>query len=306
MTTIKRGRPSGKPDASVTTTSVSNPPDRTEAGAILAVERLGIVAFTNVAPLHWKLRPWDEDGHRSEFVRGVPTELNRALLAGEIDLTLISSIEFLRNRDRLKALPDFSVATLGPVRSVLLFHRDPWPDLHGARIAVTTDSATSVELLRVLLREDGVDAELVPMATDLDAMLAAADGALLIGDAALREGLARRTIGRSRPHITDLGEAWYERTRLPFTFAVWASREDRPPSRRMVAKLRAARQAGLGHLARVADEAAAELGTSPAAMLEYLASFRYHLAPPDRDGLEAFGARAVPRFAPDELRFWDL
>ncbi len=269
------------------------------------VERLGIVAYTNVAPLHWRLEPWDEDGHRAEFVRGVPSDLNRALLAGEIDLTLISSVEFLRHRDRLRALPDFSIATLGPVLSVMLFHRRPWRDLHGRRIAVTTDSATSVELLRTLLRRDGIEAELAPMAPDLDAMLAACDAALLIGDAALSEGVARREVGGEVPSVTDLGEAWYDRTRLPFTFAVWASRDDRPPSERMVAKLRAARQAGLGHLAAVADEAARTVGVSPEVMLRYLANFRYHLGPPDRDGLATFGRWAVPGFLEDELRYWE-
>jgi chorismate dehydratase len=279
-------------------------PAASEAAARL--ERLGIVAYTNVAPLHWGLVPWDEDGHRAAFVRGVPSELNRALLAGEIDLTLISSVEFLRHRDRLAALPDFSIATLGPVASVTLFHRRPWGELAGARIAVTTDSATSVELLRVLLAQDGIEAELVPHPPDLDAMLAAHDAALLIGDAALAEGVARREVGGAVPLMTDLGEAWYERTRLPFTFAVWASPIDRRPSDRLVAKLRAAREHGLGHLADVAADAAARVGISPAAMLRYLANFRYHLGPPDRDGLATFGRWAVAGFREEELRFWDV
>lgn len=288
--------------------------DRAAAGALPApgaeeprgTERLGIVAYTNVAPLHWRLAPWDEDGHRATFVRGVPSELNRALLQGSIDLTLISSVEFLRHRDVLRALPDFSIATIGPVYSVSLFHWRPWSALSGARIAVSTDSATSVELLRSLLRRDGIEAELVPAAPDLDAMLLHHDAALLIGDAALAEGVARRPVGDRTPMMTDLGEAWYDRTRLPFTFAVWASRRDRRPSDRLVAKLRAARQQGLGHLADVASEAAGRVGVTPEVMLRYLANFRYHLERPDRDGLTTFGRWAVPGFREDELRFWDV
>lgn len=291
-------------DGALNRFAVSERPASTEA-AVVRTERLGIVAYTNVAPLHWGLEPWNEDGHRAEFVRGVPSALNQALLDGDIDLTLISSVEFLRHRDRLRALPDFSIATLGPVRSVMLFHRRPWPDLSGARLAVTTDSATSVELLRFLLARDGIDAELVPATPDLDAMLSGHDGALLIGDGALFEGVARRKIEGSVPYVTDLGEAWYDRTRLPFTFAVWASRHDRPPSERMVAKLRAARQAGLGHFAAVATDAAQRVGVTPEVMLRYLANFRYHLTPPDRDGLMAFGQAVVPGFDPDEVRFWD-
>lgn len=265
-------------------------------------ERLGIVAYTNVAPLHWGLAPWPG----ARFHRGVPTDLNARLLAGDLDLTLVSSAEFVRHRDRLVALPDFSIATLGPVHSVTLFHLRPWADLQGGRVAVTTESATSVALLRALFDADGLDVAFVPRPTDLDAMLADFDGALLIGDAALEESVARRPVGGSVPLATDLGEAWYARTKLPFTFAVWAADAARPPSPRLVAELRAARERGLGHLADVARAEAALRGLSEAVVLRYLANFRYFLTPPDRDGLEAFAARVDPTFRPGELRFWTL
>ncbi len=266
------------------------------------LERLGIVSYTNVAPLHWGLTPWPG----TSFVRGVPTELNRQLLDGEIDLTLVSSIEFLRHRDVLRALPDFSIATLGPVYSVMLFHWEPWENLTGKKVALTTDSATSVQLLEVLLRETGIDAEFVPRPPDLDTMLAACDAALLIGDAALHEAVAKRPVNGQKPLITDLGKAWYDLTKLPFTFAVWASRKDRPPSELLVAKLRAAREHGLGELAAVSRPEAAKLGVSESVVQRYLGNFRYYLEPPDRDGLLAFAEQSIPDFRPDELSFWHL
>ena len=262
-------------------------------------EVLGIVAYSNVAPLHWRLEPWEG----ARFVRGVPTELNAALLAGAVDLTLVSSVEFVRHRHELVALPDFSVATLGPVHSVVLFHSVPWSALGGARIAVSEHSATSVALLQVLLEHHGLEAELVPAAPDLDSMLAGHDAALLIGDGALVEALSRRAIAGRVPYQTDLGKAWYAATRLPFTFAVWASRADRPPSRRLVAELRAARDRGLGHLAEVARTEAVELGISERAVLRYLVNFRYFLEPPDRDGLLAFAECVEPGMRREELRF---
>ena len=265
-------------------------------------DRLGIVAYTNVAPLHWGLEPWTG----ARFYRGVPTDLNARLLAGELDLTLVSSAEFVRHRDRLVALPDISLATLGPVHSVTLFHRRPWAELRGGRVAVTTESATSVALLRALFDADGMDVAFEPVAPDLDAMLAEYDGALLIGDAALEEAVAGRPIAGAVPLATDLGEAWYARTKLPFTFAVWAADAARPPSPRLVAELRAARERGLGHLADVAHAEAAARGLSDSVVLRYLANFRYFLTRPDRDGLDAFAARVDPTFRPGELRFWDL
>lgn len=269
-------------------------------------ERLGIVSYANVAPLHYRLSPWPG----TQFVRGVPTELNRQLLANEIDLTLISSFEFLRHRRILRALPDFSIATLGPVYSVMLFHWRPWSELQGKRIAVSSDSSTSVALLKLLLAEQGIDAELIPATPGLDSMLSRYDAALLIGDSALREAVTRRAFSgpeaEGKPLVSDLGEMWYRLTRLPFTFAVWASRKDNAPSRLLVAKLRAAREQGLGQLAKVAAQEAARLELAPHVVQHYLANFRYYLAPPDRDGLLAFAERALPELSEKELEFWDL
>ena len=264
------------------------------------VERLGIVSYTNVAPLHWNLEPW----RGAEFVRGVPTELNRMLLEGEIDLTLISSYEFLHHSDELKALPDFSISTLGPVYSVMLFHWEPWDELSGKRIALTTDSATSVQLLKVLLRESGIEAEFVAVEPDLDGMLETCDAALLIGDSALIEAVQPREIGGRTPLVTDLGEAWYALTRLPFTFAVWASRKDNPPSEKLVSELRRARETGLGHLAAVASAEADHLGLSPLVIQRYLNNFRYYLEPPDRDGLSTFAEKSLGEAV--KPQFWSL
>jgi chorismate dehydratase len=275
-------------------------PSPQHARAPTRTERLGIVSYTNVAPLHWRLEPWEGVA----FVRGVPTELNRMLLDGEIDLTLISSVEFLRHRHDLKALPDFSIATLGPVYSVMLFHWQPWQALNGKRIAVSTDSATSVELLRVLLRESGIEAVLEPAPPDLEVMLGSHDAALLIGDAALREAVNRRQIEGRQPLVTDLGEAWYDLTRLPCTFAVWASRRDNPPSASLVTELRSARERGLGHLADVAEPHAARLGLSRAVVQRYLYNFRYHFEIPDRDGLASFAQKSLRDFEPRDLQFW--
>lgn len=280
-----------------------------------STEVLGIVAFANVAPLHFTLS--EVPGTR--FVRGVPTALNEALERGEIDLTLVSSVEFIRHRNRYRALADFSIATLGPVYSVMLFHTVPWAELSGARIAVTPQSATSVELFRVLLAADDLKAELVSTPGSLDQMLASAQGALLIGDGALAEAVkhlrpsvagpaGRGASGRSKLqpnlHVTDLGEAWYRHTRLPFTFAVWASRDDRRPSKRLLSRFRAARAEGLGRLGEVAAAEGERLDLPAAIVQRYLENFRYYLEPPDLDGLEEFAKSVDPEFRRGELRFW--
>src|SRR5215218_7620497 len=139
-------------------------------------------------------------------VTGVPTELNRAPLAGEIDVAPISSIEYARNADRLRLLPRLCVGSEGAVDSIQLVSRKPLEQVRS--VAVTPESATSVVLIRVLLPE----AQHVPLGEN-------ADATLLIGDAALKSAFEDPT-----PHY-DLGRLWLERTGLPMVFAVWACPE---------------------------------------------------------------------------------
>ena len=79
----------------------------------------------------------------------MPTELARALLAGEVDVAPIPSIEWARNADRLKLLPRLCVSSEGAVDSIQLVSSVPLERIRS--VAVTPESATSVVLARVLL-----------------------------------------------------------------------------------------------------------------------------------------------------------
>jgi len=142
----------------------------------------------------------------ARVVAAVPTELNRRLLAGEIDVAPISSIEYARNADRLRLLPRLCVGSEGAVDSIQLVSRKPLEQVRS--VAITPESATSVVLTKVLLPE----AEHVRLGEEADAKL-------LIGDAALKSAFEDPT-----PHY-DLGRLWLERTGLPMVFAVWACPE---------------------------------------------------------------------------------
>ncbi len=247
--------------------------------------RLGLPDYANVAPLA-RFLPGAFTRHN-----GVPTALNRALLNGEVELSLVSSAFYLAHRDKLAILPDFSVAVLGRVYSVNVFSKKPFDSLK--RVAVTPASATSVALLGWLRP----DLDLVPVSGGLE-LLEAYDGVLLIGDAALKayaeamgpwpSPIEALPEAREDLFVTDLSSLWFERTRLPFVFAVWAYPKDRPPDPKAVRALRAAREAGLARLGEVSSAEARRLGVPEALMLRYLWNFRYHLEAPDRLGLAAF------------------
>lgn len=267
--------------------------------------RAGWIHYTNVAPILDSLElPPDVSA-----ITGVPTQMNAALLSGTVDIANISAVEFIRHADILEALPDFSVGVLGPVYSVNLFHTRPLAELR--RIALTAQSAMSVALLRVLLRERGLSPVLERAEGEAETLLANGyDGVLRIGDSALREWY--RVVGPLTPGrtmttlpgggrgvtVTDLAEDWFRLTGHPFVFAVWAYRKDRPPPPGLVQAMRVARRDGLGHLADVARRHAARLELPERVVQHYLWNFRYHLEAPDRLGLEEFAAKAVPGHAP--------
>src|SRR5262245_64034664 len=98
-------------------------------------------------------------------VQGVPTELNRLLLHGELDVAPISSIEYARNADRLRLLPRLCVSSEGAVESIQLISKTPLARIRS--VAVTPESATSVVLTKVLFP----DAEQVPLGEEAEAKM---------------------------------------------------------------------------------------------------------------------------------------
>ena len=81
--------------------------------------RLGRISYVNMAPVFFRLEAEVDE------VAGVPTELSRRLLAGEIDVAPIPSIEYARNAARLRLLPRLCVSSEGAVDSIQLVSRLP-------------------------------------------------------------------------------------------------------------------------------------------------------------------------------------
>jgi len=260
-------------------------------GGALNPLRLGVVSYLNAMPLVHGL----ERDPRFALVRDVPSRVAEMLHAGEVDLGMIPSVEYAAGEYAI--VPGIAIGSRGPVRSVNLFHRRP---LAGVRkVALDVSSRTSVVLARILLRERlGHDPEYVSMGPPVEAMLGAADAALVIGDPALYfRGDAERV---------DLGEEWTARTGLPFVFAFWAGRLG-VVDEAGIARLQQALRAGQGAVAEIAAQYNG-LGAGRGAESEaYLRrNIVFDLGEAERAGLREFYRRAhalglIPRVP--ELRF---
>jgi chorismate dehydratase len=267
--------------------------------------RLGVIDYLNVAPVYdWILRRERTEGGLAgiETVGGVPAQMNRALGAGAVDVSNVSSFAFGAHVRDWLLVPGLSVAAHGRVESVLLFswHAD-WKALGEGSIALSDHSATSVELVRLLCeRRHSVRPRSVVESPDLDAMLGRHDAALLIGDIALAEGYARREIaGRGRPYVFDLAAEWETWTGLPFVFAVWAARAERAEAIRasgVVELLHASKRRGLATLDDIAADAARRLDLPEAVCARYLRLLDYNLTERDLRGLRLFLEMSMPDF----------
>ncbi|MCX4754474.1 menaquinone biosynthetic enzyme MqnA/MqnD family protein [Kitasatospora purpeofusca] len=186
--------------------------------------RVGHIQFLNCVPLYWGLA---RTGNLLDLdlTKDTPEKLSDQLVAGSLDIGPITCVEYLRHADELLVLPDIAVGSDGPVMSCVIVSKVPLAELDGRKVALGSTSRTSVRLARLLLEErEGVRPEYYSCPPDLEAMLAEADAAVLIGDPALRAYLGQAAERGLTVH--DLGEMWKEWTGLPFVFAVWAARRD--------------------------------------------------------------------------------
>lgn len=239
--------------------------------------RIGAVNYLNTKPLIHEL---DTLAPEAELVLEVPSRLADRLADGALDVALIPAIEYFR-AGTYTVVPDIAIASCGPVLSVTLFSRVPWPAIRS--VALDEGSRTSAALTQILLRKRyDVRPELLPLPLDQAADDANADAVLLIGDRAMRACLPGFT------YAYDLGQEWHDWTGLPFVYAFWAVRAgvELGP---VEAALREARRRGLLHVGRIAHREAPLLGLDAGFCRRYLSNIiRFDLGPREQAGLHHY------------------
>ncbi len=262
--------------------------------------RVGRIPYVNCYPVYGAI---DRGIVRldAELVTGVPTELNRLVGEGQLDVSVVSAVEYARDSRRYLLLPDLAISCDGPVRSVMLFSSRPAEQLGGERVLVSASSMTSVALLELLFenvwqaRPEFVRGDTEHGAAD-DAESRECMARLVIGDAALMLADKRRKSGDGTyPFLYDLGEEWKSWTGLPFVFAVWVAQRTTPVAKSLGvhASLIESRDWGLAHLDALAQAAAATTGVSVADCRTYLSGLDYGLSYEHLAGLTEFFRRLV-------------
>ena len=247
--------------------------------------RVGAVSYLNAKPLYHRLR---------EFAPGVslemdlPSRLADRLGAGELDVALIPSVEYLRGASAgYEIVPGFAIAARGAVRSVKLFSHVPFGQIE--RLALDVGSRTSQALTQVWLdAAHGVRPgriEMLPMG--VPAQESTADAVLVIGDRAMK-------VPDAPFHATvDLAEAWRDLTGLPFVFALWVARPGVDLGGLPDALARS-KATGLADARRIAETYGPRLGLESSTCYDYLTNvLSYDLGEPELAGLRRFATMAA-------------
>lgn len=228
-----------------------------------------------------------------ELVAMPPRAMAAAVDRGDLAAGPLPTAEVFRLGDAVRPLGNLGVASDGSANSVFLFSHLPVDKLNGKRIAVTTHTATSIQLLRVLFADLWNVSGHEFVRTD-----ESHDAALWIGDPALE----RRSSGQY-PYRYDLGRSWKGLTGLPFVFAEWVIRADVPRERanqleRLVSQ---ATQAGTDFFSvlKISRERATP-AMSESDVADYIRAFTYFLGPRERRGQQEFRRRLelLPEWRP--------
>src|SRR5437588_3366251 len=233
--------------------------------------RIGCVKYLNARPL---IHGWSG---AVDFDH--PAALCRKLEHGDLDVALVSSLEFLR-RPIYRIADGISISSRGPVYSVIVAHRK---ELSAVRqIDLDPASETSVALLKCVLAERGLNPQLVLR----DRHLADITARLLIGDQAIRFRQMH-----SNYRLWDLGEEWKNVVNLPFVFALWLIRPEIDNAKEIADALRQLRHHNLKNLD---DLVSTQSEVSPAFCRKY---YREHLffdfGEREKAGLREFHRRCL-------------
>ena len=260
--------------------------------------KIGRIPYINCYPVYGAI---DRGVVRldAELVDGVPTDLNRKMGAGELDISVVSAVEYAREADRYLLLPDLAISCDGPVRSVMLFSKRPAGELSGRSVIVSRSSMTSVALVELLFENVWhASPRFVPGDAEIKDVVvnntSDPEARLVIGDAALVLGSNHR---ERYPFAYDLGQTWKEWTGQPFVFAVWVAQRSTNVKEALLAHagLILSRDWGLQHLTELAEQAHQATGVERSVCEEYLSGLDYGLSYPHLAGLTEFYRRLVER-----------
>ncbi|MCE5194162.1 MAG: menaquinone biosynthesis protein [Nitrospiraceae bacterium] len=259
--------------------------------------RIGEIFYSNLFPIFYMLKK-NCDCALYEFIHGVPSDLNKMVRNGEIDISPSSSIEYLRMRDEYEFIENHSISSIGAIGSIFLYSRRPIEKLNGMKILTSSQSETSTALLEIIFRKFlKINCNSEPGNISIESLIYGynkAEAYMLIGDDAMKAVRKYESSCRGPElYIYDLGELWHKYTELPFTFALWIYKKNLSPEKQsLIKKLRkdldAAKLLALKNFGLVADNFPLKEVLGGKEIVDYWENISYDFNDEHKKGLELF------------------
>ncbi len=256
--------------------------------------KIGKIPYANLFPIFYTLQK-ECDCSSYEFVKGVPSALNKMIRNNIIDVSPSSSIEYLRNPSFYQIIYQIigghSISCKGQIGSILLFSKKKIEELHNSVIYVSSQSETSVALLDIILKKFyGIQCKLQASQAPEDSD---AEAFLLIGDEALKYSKNSLLATPYSLLTYDLGEVWYNITGLPFVFALWIAKKNLEKSKadllsKFINDLNMARDVALKNLTQIAKYPPVRSFMSEDDIVSYWKRIDYNFTDKHKRGLDLF------------------
>jgi chorismate dehydratase len=233
--------------------------------------KVGCVSYTNALPLIYYLHP-----DLTEVDFQVPSELSKRFEMGDYDVALLPVFDWVTH-ENYQTVANLGIVSRGPVNSVILYSDKKISQIKTVKL--DKDSKTSNALIEVLFKN--YFKQDVQFIMDGHTF---ADAELLIGDKALKNASLY-------PRVLDLGECWFEWTKLPFVFAAWmtlkSNESNVSPAVEMF--LKSAYQTGKTQIQNIIDSVTKEKQLSKELLQEYYSkNIFYEIGAAELEGMNRF------------------
>ena len=222
----------------------------------------------------------DMERRGMELCSLLPNELGIAAENGEIDAGPLPLDECFRLEDTFQPVGGFCIASTDHSGSEFLYSKIPIEELVGEPIAIHSEVTTTFKLLQVLLQQK------YEIETPTFVGINEEHQAFVLSG---NRGLRQRRGARGFTYKYDLGNEWYNWTRLPFVYSRWMVRND--VDSQLVALLEDILYVGLEdgvdglyHL----NEPREDILMLPKQVVEYIQGLRYYIGMSEQRTVQRF------------------
>jgi len=215
-----------------------------------------------------------------QIIEALPKQLAGMFETGEIDFAPVPSSYYIKNRAKLKSY-EFCVASKNSVLSVILVSNGKKLDCNNGPIAVTNQTVTSLNLLKIILHEKGLKNRIAVLNEGkASELLKRCNHALVIGDEAIKARMTHEV-------VMDLGEEWHELTGYPMVFGISASRKEKDMSE-VNRKVMESVVWGEKNVDLIVLAAEKKFGMPVEFLAQYFRSLTFQMGAKEKRGLELF------------------